>query len=148
MATSTDITDLSDYRAQIDNLLQTGNKLYTEYNNDGVLKEVLSRKEQLKNEEKTLNEEIKKGAAIIEKNNQDFYDVKQTLPEIYNANNKLHTIEDYTLGFLSVSYLFMVTMLIYLYVMFAENRWAAFGRSSLMTLLVTLFLALLLYYFG
>lgn len=148
MATPADNTDLSDYRAQIDNLLQIGNRVYAGTANDGVLKEVLARKEQLKQEENALNEEIKKGAAIIEKNNQDFYDVKQTLPETYNANNKLHTIEDYTLGFLSVAYLFMVTMLIYLYVTFAENRWVAFGRSSLMTILLTLFLALLLYYFG
>jgi hypothetical protein len=136
------------YSSQIADLLTIGDKLFVNDGTATISTEITARKDQLKKEKDTLNDEIRKSTAIIEKNNQDFYDVKQTVPDPYPAENKIHTIEDYTLGFLTISYVFMVSMLVYLYVLFAPNRWAAFGRGVMLSVLLTLFLVLLAYYFA
>lgn len=136
------------YFSQIADLLTIGDKLFVNNGTATIMTEIIAQKDQLKKEKEELNDEIQKSTAIIEKNNQDFYDVKQTVPDPYPSENKIHTLEDYTLGFLTISYLFMVSMLVYLYVMFAPDRWVAFGRGVMLSVLLTLFMVLLAYYFS
>ena len=50
---------------------------------------------------------INKKEAIIERSNRDFTDIKDTLPET-QPKKVLHFIEDYTLAFVTIAYLFMI----------------------------------------
>ena len=89
--------------------------------------------------------EVEKGEAVIERSNRDFSDVRDTLPET-QTKKTLHFIEDYTLAILTIAYLFMIIAVIYVYTANAEIKLVAFGKASVGSLILTVFLFVLLYY--
>lgn len=142
-------TEIDSYKLRIQDLFSLGEKVITTAGNASMLNDMTSRRDELKKEKETLTGEIKQHQTqIVDSTNQDFYDVKQTLSDPIVSPNKIHTIEDYTLAFLVISYLFMVTLMVYLYVYFAPDRGPALGRALAAAVLVTIFCGLLLYYFA
>jgi hypothetical protein len=110
-----------------------------------ILKQVKARNNELKIKKESLMRDVDKSEAIIERSDRDFSDVKDTLPQPY-PKKVLHFIEDYTLAILSISYLFMIITIIYIYVSISDNKLIAFGKGIVGATFLTIFLFMLLFY--
>lgn len=102
----------------------------------------------LAEEVRKLTDETKKARLLIETHDQDFYNVKETVPETIDTTSRIHTLEDFTLAFLGLAYVVAVVMLLFLYVMMAPNRGTALVQGLIMSCLITLLFIMLLYYFA
>lgn len=122
-----------------------GDSIFGEAGHVDIRNEVKKRNSELKQERDQLREDIDKKEVIIQKNNRDFSDVKDTLPEKL-PNKKLNVIEDYTVAFLTIAYIFMIISFIYFYTMTSNEKLNAFFRALLISSMVSLVLLLLLYY--
>ena len=112
------------------------------------IEEVSARNRMLTEEIRRLTDENQRARQLIETHDQDFYDVKETLPETLDTSVRIRTIEDYTLSFLALSYAVAVVMLLFLYVALAPNRGTAFVQGSIIAAMVTCLMVLLVYYFA
>ena len=110
-----------------------------------VNKQLNTKFNELKEEYNKIRDDIDKKESIIRKSNRDFTDVKDSLPEI-QPKERLHVFEDYTVAFLSISYLFMCISFIYVYTYLSESKVNGFFRALLISFILTLFLFLFLYY--
>jgi hypothetical protein len=137
--------DLTSIRGNIINSLMMGDSIFGEAGHVDIRNEVKKRNNELKEERDQLRNNIDKKEVIIQKNNRDFSDVKDTLPEV-QPNKKLHVIEDYTIAFLTISYLFMIIAFIYFYTMTSEEKVSSFFRALLISSILSIILLLLLYY--
>jgi len=137
--------DLTSIRGNIINSLMMGDSIFGEAGHVDIRNEVKKRNNELKEERDQLRNNIDKKEVIIQKNNRDFSDVKDTLPEV-QPNKNLHVIEDYTIAFLTISYLFMIISFIYFYTMTSEEKVSSFFRSLLISSILSIILLLLLYY--
>ena len=106
--------DIDFLKSGIEDTLHTGDAMFGSFGPADITKDVKQRNSELEKKKEDLKTDISKKEAIIERNNRDFSDVKQALPE-QEETKSLHFIEDYTLAFLSISYFFMVVVAIYLY---------------------------------
>ena len=137
--------DLTSLRGNIINSLMMGDSIFGEAGHVDIRNEVKRRNTELKEERDQLRDDIDKKEIIIQKNNRDFSDVKDTLPEV-QPNKKLHVIEDYTVAFLTISYLFMGIAFIYFYTATSSEKLNAFFRALLIFTIVTLILLIILNY--
>ncbi len=137
--------DLTSLRGNIVNSLMMGDSIFGEAGHVDIRNEVKRRNIELKQERDQLRDDIDKKEIIIQKNNRDFSDVKDTLPEV-QPNKKLHVIEDYTVAFLTISYLFMGIAFIYFYTATSNEKLNAFFRALLIFSIVSLIVLLILYY--
>jgi len=137
--------DLTSIRGNIINSLMMGDSIFGEAGHVDIRNEVKKRNNELKEERDQLRNNIDKKEVIIQKNNRDFSDVKDTLPEV-QPNKNLHVIEDYTIAFLTISYLFMIISFIYFYTMTSEEKVSSFFGSLLISSILSIILLLLLYY--
>lgn len=138
-------SDLNYLKRNITDTLLTGDSIFGEYGSNDILQSVKQTNVDLEQKKKTIEKEIANNEAVIERSNRDFSDVKKTLPE-KPEYSRLHFVEDYTVFFVVTSYLFMVLLCAYLYVMGAEQKWNAFLQVSIVSVFGTLFLGLLSYY--
>ena len=92
-----------------------GDSIYGTHGVHEITNQVQARNKELKRKKDILKDRITKSDAIIERSNRDFSDVKETVPEP-EPKKLLHFIEDYTVAFLGMAYLFMLVALNYLYV--------------------------------
>lgn len=137
--------DLTSLRGNIINSLMMGDSIFGEAGHVDIRNEVKRRNTELKQERDQLRDNIDKKEVIIQKNNRDFSDVKDTLSED-KPNKKLHVIEDYTVAFLTISYLFMGLAFIYFYTATSSEKLNAFFRALLIFSIVSLIVLLILYY--
>ena len=137
-----DITTLSGTTA--DSLVM-GDTMFGQYGYQDVAVEVKERSSELKGKKEKLLKEVDSNEAIIERSNRDFSDVKDTITEP-QPKKVLRFIEDYTLAFLSIAYLFMIIAVTYVYISTSELKLVAFGKSFVCSILLTIFLFMLLYY--
>ena len=137
--------DLTSIRGNIINSLMMGDSIFGEAGHVDIRNEVKKRNNELKEERDQLRNNIDKKEVIIQKNNRDFSGVKDTLPEV-QPNKNLHVIEDYTIAFLTISYLFMIISFIYFYTMTSEEKVSSFFRSLLISSILSIILLLLSYY--
>ena len=137
----------SDIRAiynQIEDGLAMGDSMFGQYAHVDVAREVAARTEELQKKKEELEEDIRQKEAMIQRTNQDFTDVKDNLPETLEEQ-RIQFIEDYTLLFLSLSYVFMVVSAIVYYVALSPTPWDTLGRSLGYSLVGTLLAGILLY---
>lgn len=137
--------DLTSIKGNIINSLMIGDSIFGEAGHVDIKNEVKKRNSDLKKERNQLRDDIDKKEVIIQKNNRDFSDVKDTLPEV-QPNKKLHVIEDYTVAFLTISYVFMAISFIYFYTMTSDQKVNGFFRALLICSVISLILLILLYY--
>jgi len=137
------ISDIETIRSQIENALHMGDAMFGQYAHVEVAKEVTARKEELKKKKETLEEEIRQKEAIIQRTNRDFTDVKDAIPE--SEEPHVRFIEDYTLLFLSLAYVFMVLSAVVYHVALSPTPWQTLGRSLGYSVLGTVFAGILLY---
>jgi len=142
--------DVISLRAQIMDSLLLGEQLSTATESITSTPKIKADKEKLTSKKEKLEADIKKKENIINRSNRDFSDVKDTLPET-PQKQILHFIEDYTLAFLSMSYLFMILAIIYVYsVKPFEGGFtlSAFIQSIFGSIVLTIIMYIVLYYFS
>ena len=138
--------DIELLRANVQDTLALGDTMFGQFGHNEVSKQVKYRNDDLQMQVSSLEKEIDKGQAIIDRNNRDFIDVKRTLPE-KQPKKILHFIEDYTMALLAISYLFMCIVGIYFYSMMSgafdmSKCIQAIGYSGLISIII----GMLLYY--
>ena len=144
--------DIEMLRALIGDSFYMGDAIYGSYGISDITKQVKDRNIDLKRKKEILKEDIYKKEAIVERSDRDFSDVKNTLPET-QTKTALHFLEDYTMAFLVMAYLFMMIALNYLYATETKNTEnQTFNFSALLqglfgSVIITIFLSIILYYF-
>lgn len=142
----TNITsDIQYLKSNITDTFITGDAIFGQYGSVDIAKNVQQSNAELEDKKRSIEKEIANNEAVIERANRDFSDVKNTLPE-KPTYSRLHFIEDYTVFFLVTSYLFMVLLCGYLYVMASDDTWSAVGQVTIASVFGTLFLGILFYY--
>lgn len=137
--------DIENIKINMNDAFSTGDAMFGQYGHVDIARDVKLRNQELEEKKKKLEEEIKKNESMIERANRDFSDVKLTLPEKLPQTSS-RFIEDYTLVFLSASYLFMVILCMYMYVLISEKKGSAFFQASIVAFFVTLLFGIILYY--
>lgn len=143
--------DIVMLRASIGDSLLMGDSIYGTHGVSEITNQVQSRNTELKVKKDIIKDRIIKNEAIIERSNRDFSDVKDTLPET-QPKTLLHFIEDYTLAFLVMAYLFMLIALNYLYYVSSQVQYtASFNYTALLrgifgSGIITVIMGIILYY--
>jgi len=138
--------DVDMLRASVHDALLTGDALYGTAGHTEVSKQVKDRNEDLKSQKEKLRETIEKEEKIIQKNNRDFTDVRDTLPEKQTFSS-IKTLEDYTLYVLLISYLVFAIAYIYSNASTAMVPFTSILQSLGFLGIVTAMGSLLMYYF-
>jgi hypothetical protein len=138
-------SDIASLRAIVIDSLAVGDSMFGNYGHSDVSKQVQDRNADLKAKKDELMNDINKKEAIIERSNRDFTDVKKNLPEV-QPKTVLHFIEDYTLAILSVSYLFMICVIVYGYTITGLPYSTRFVQAFITSIFFTMFMFMLLYY--
>lgn len=138
-------SDIASLRANVFDSLTVGDSMFGNYGHTDVTKQVKERNKDLKAKKDELMDDINKKEAIIERSNRDFTDIKNNLPEV-EPKTVLHFIEDYTLAILSISYLFMMCIIIYGYTITGLPHLTRFIQALGASLFFTMFMFIILYY--
>jgi hypothetical protein len=137
--------DISALTATTMDSLTMGDTMFGQFGYNDIAKQVQGRNRELKNKKEKLSKEVEKDEATIERSNRDFEDTYKTIPEP-QPKKVLRFIEDWTLAILSISYLFMIIAIIYIYTSTSELKFIAFGKSLVGSILVSMFLFMVLFY--
>lgn len=141
-----DTNTVIDLRSKITDILYIGDTMYYTQGNGGIAKQVKESNIEINNKNKTLKDEIQKRNAAIERANRDFTDLKDTLPEKL-SDNSIHFVEDYTLLFVFIAYVFMLIACIYLYTQItSDETYIMITKITVGTAFITAFFMMLLYY--
>lgn len=128
----------------LDSLIM-GDTLFGKFGYRDITSQVKERNIELKTKKDKLVKEVDNNEAIIERSNRDFLDIKSTVPEP-QPKKILHFIEDYTLAFLSISYLFMIISVIYVYTSMSDSKLIGFGKVFISSIFLTMFMFMVLFY--
>ena len=104
-----------------------GDSMFGQFGYQDIAKQVKERHIELKTKKETLLKEVDKNESIIERSNRDFSDVKDTIKEP-QSKKVLRFVEDYTMAFVVIAYLFMIISIIYVYTASSELKLVAFGK--------------------
>jgi hypothetical protein len=137
--------DIETLTSSVQDTMIMGDTMFGQFGHQDIAQEVTERNKELKIKKEQLLNDVDKSEAIIERSNRDFSDVKDTIPEP-QSKKVLHFIEDYTLAFLIIAYLFMIIAVIYVFTSTAEFKLIAFGKSVIGSGLLSMFLFMILYY--
>lgn len=139
------VSDIQMIRSQVEDGLAMGDSMFGQYAHVEVAREVKQRTEELQQKKDAIEQDIKEKEALIQRANRDFTDVKDALPETLEKQ-RIQFIEDYTLLFLSLSYLFMVVSAIVFYVALSEQKGKALAKGVGYALVGTFVAGILLYW--
>jgi chromosome segregation ATPase len=139
------LADLQRVRSQVEDGLMMGDSMFGRFAHAEVAHEVKNRTEELQKKKNELEQELKEKEAIIQRANRDFSDVKDALPETLERQ-RVQFVEDYTLLFLTLSYVFMVISAVIFYVTVSEQKIAALAKGLGYSVVATLMAGLLLYF--
>jgi hypothetical protein len=137
--------DISALSATTMDTLVMGDTMFGQFGYNDIAKQLQSRNSDLQTKKDNLLKEVENSEALIERSNRDFSDVRDTVPEP-QPKRFVRFIEDYTLAILSISYLFMIIAIIYVYTATADIKLIAFGKSLVGSVLLTMFLFMLLFF--
>jgi len=137
--------DLVWLKGNIANSMAMGNSMFGTFGHSTITKEVRERNKELMAKKEGLEKDINNKEKIIQRSERDFIDVKNTVSE-KQPNNHLYVIEDYTLAFLFISYLFMITIFIYSYTMTSSTLSKGLSESVLESVVISMILFLIFYY--
>ena len=137
--------DITSIRANVTDSLSMGDSMFGQFGHVDITHQVKERNRELKLKKENLVKNIKEKEARIRRADRDFSDVKDTIEEP-QKQTALHFIEDYTLAILSISYLFMMLLGIYMYISNAAVKSDAIKTSLIGSVFITMFSMLLLNY--
>jgi hypothetical protein len=121
-----------------------GDAMFGRFAHVEVAREVTNRTEELQKKKDGLEQELREKEAMIQRTNRDFSDVKDALPETLEQQ-RIKFIEDYTIMFLVLSYVFMILSGIIFYVTLSEQKTMAFAKALGYALVATMLSGTLLY---
>ena len=137
--------DIISLRSTTSNALTMGGTMFGEAGYNVIAEQVRERNNDIRKKKEDLVKDIEKGEAIITRTNQDFTDVRNTVPEP-QPQKTLRFIEDYTLAILAISYIFMIIACIYIFTITSEFKLVAFGKAFVGSTLLSMFLFIFLFY--
>jgi hypothetical protein len=135
--------DIESLSGVVGDSLSIGDTIFGQFGYGDITKQVKERNTELKTKKEKLLKDVDNSEAIIERSNRDFADVKDTVTE---PKKILHFVEDYTLAILSMSYLFMIIAIIYVYTATSEIKIIGFAKIFVSSILLTVFLFMVLFY--
>ena len=138
------LSDIQNTRSQIEDGLTMGDAMFGRFAHVEVAREVTNRTEELQKKKDGLEQELREKEAMIQRTNRDFSDVKDALPETLEQQ-RVKFIEDYTIMFLVLSYVFMILSGIIFYVTISEQKTMAFAKALGYALFATMLSGILLY---
>lgn len=133
--------DIKDLQSMIDNSLANGDLLFGSTPHNEMIRQLQERNKELQTKRDALSNDIREKERIVERSNQDFKDVKKTVPDP-QPKKVLRFVEDYTMAMFVISYVFMIVAIDYFYVYQAEYKLLAAGQSLFASVLLTAFLYL------
>lgn len=138
-------TDIKSLQASITDAILMGDQVVGQQGNRDVIRQSKERNEELKHNKESIEKDIRKKEGIINRNNRDFSDVKDSLPPTL-PKKTLHVMEDYTMAVLTISYIFMVLAFIAWYTTTSSDMTSGLMRGVLMSGLGTMIFMLVMYY--
>lgn len=132
-------------KSNITNSLATGEALFSPGGQINIINEVKTRKKELLAKKKELEKKINKDEQILQRSDRDFLDVKNGIPEKQEIKS-LYVLEDYTLSFLFISYVFMILIFIYSYTVTSSVPLTGLYQSIVISIIVSMITFLLFYY--
>ena len=103
--------DIESLTSSVADSMTMGDSMFGQFGYQDIAKQVIDRNKELKGKRERMMKEVDKSEAIIERSNRDFSDVR-ILFQSHSQKKFLRFVEDYTLFFLTVSYLFMIISII------------------------------------
>lgn len=122
-----------------------GDAMFGQFGYQDIAKQVKERNVELKTKKDKILKEVDKNEATIERSNRDFSDIKDTIIEP-QPKKVVRFIEDYTLLFLTIAYLFMIIAIMYVYISTSDLKIVAFGKIFIGSCFLTMFLFMVLHY--
>ena len=138
-------SDIKHIQSQVDDGLLMGDSMFGKYAHIDVASKVTQHMEELQKKKDVLEKEIAEKEAIVQRANRDFSDVKDTLPET-QEKQRIRFVEDYTVMFVVLSYVFMVLSAIIFYVTLSEQKMMALAKALGYALFGTMMSGFLLYF--
>jgi glycine cleavage system pyridoxal-binding protein P len=137
--------DIETLQALVADSLIMGDTVFGKAGVGEIAKQVQERHKELTDKKEHLKAEIDKKEAIVERSNRDFEDVKSRVPDP-QPKKVLNVLEDYTMAFLVISYLFMILAGIYVFTSIAQVKVAAFFKALGGSVVLTIFMFMIVYY--
>jgi prefoldin subunit 5 len=106
--------DFDQLNATYNDLILAGDNLYGSSSSSEQIQQIKLRNEELRELKEKLEKQIQAAESRSEQMNRDFIDMQTEQPQPL-PNKTLHVLEDYTVAVLSITWLFMVIGLVYLY---------------------------------
>jgi Fe2+ transport system protein B len=106
--------DFQTLTAIYNDLLTSGDSVFGTMPDSAMLDQVRNRNEELKAKKEKLESNIESNDSKIERLDRDFIDKKEQMPETFTKKT-VHVLDDYTLVVLSVTYIFFLLTMMYLY---------------------------------
>jgi hypothetical protein len=132
--------DIQLIKNSITNSLVTGDATVGTATGATISKEIQTRHNDLTAKLSKLQKEIKDKQSMIDKINRDFLDSNKNVNQ-----TKVLFLEDYTMFFVLISYLFMIFIFIFVYTYAADNKLYAFGQAFIGSVIFTIAGGLILY---
>jgi hypothetical protein len=137
--------DIETLQALVADSLVMGDTVFGKAGVGEIAKQVQERHKELTVKKENLKTEIDKKEAIVERSNRDFEDVKSRIPDP-QPKKVLNVLEDYTMAFLVISYLFMILAGIYVFTSIAQVKVTAFFKALGGSVALTIFMFMIMYY--
>ena len=132
--------DIQTVKNSITDSLTTGDATVGNATGVTVSNEIRTRYSDLKTKSDKLEKEIKDKQSMIDKVNRDFIDHDKNVNQ-----TKILFLEDYTMFFVLISYLFMIFIFIFVYTTAADNKLYAFGQAFFGSVIFTIAGGMMLY---
>lgn len=137
--------DIENIKMIIQDSLILGDTMFGTSGHAQIVQQVKDRNTDLQIKKDTLTSNIKNSEAIIERTDRDFIDTRETLPDSL-PSKRLNVIEDYTLAFISITYLFALIAMMYWYCYTQGLAIRSIGESIVGGSTITLILFALFYF--
>lgn len=144
MATAEDIVkeDIVTLRSQITDALTVGDNMVRQSGGKQMASYVKEQLKELESKKKELYDDILEKERLVHASNRDFSDAHP----VHEKKTVLHVIEDHTVAILLLSYLFMLVMGMYLYVIRSPAMIKGIVEALLGGFLISIFALMVLYY--
>jgi hypothetical protein len=138
-------TDIHSLGGIITDSLIMGDTMFGQSGYGDVINQVKQRNVELKSKKDLLMKSVDKNEAVIERADRDFSDVNNLTPKPL-PKRVLNFVEDYTLAFLAIAYLFMIIAIIYVYTATSDLKLIGFGKALIGSIFLTIFLFMMMFY--
>jgi hypothetical protein len=138
-------SDIQSLGGIVTDSLVMGDTMFGQFSYGDVTNQVKQRNAELKSKKELMMKEVDKKEAIIERADRDFSDVNNLTPKPL-PKRVLNFVEDYTLAFLIIAYLFMIIAIIYVYTATSDLKLIGFGKALIGSIFLSVFMFMMMFY--